>query len=47
MSAAISRKKGWEGAHFDVRLDAHKGNHLVFPIPAAIPSGAALLLQKH
>jgi hypothetical protein len=47
MSAAITQKKGWEGARFDDSLDAHDGNRPVFRIPAAIPSGAELLLQNH
>jgi hypothetical protein len=40
MSASIPRKKGWGGARFDDRLDPQAGNHPVFRIPAAIPSGA-------
>jgi hypothetical protein len=32
---------------FDDRLDAQDGNHLVFPIPAAIQSVAELPLQNH
>jgi hypothetical protein len=47
MSASISQKKGWGGAHFDDSLDAQDGNRPVFRIPAAIPSGAELLLQNH
>jgi hypothetical protein len=47
MSASISQKKGLGGARFDDRLDAQDGNHPVFRIPAAIPSGAGLLLQNH
>jgi hypothetical protein len=31
----------------DDRLDAQDGSHPVLRIPAAIPPGAALLLQNH
>jgi hypothetical protein len=47
ISAPISQKKGWGGARFDDRLDAQDGNHLVFRIPAVIPSGAESFLQNH
>ncbi len=47
MSASISQKKGWVIIRFDDGLDAQDGNHPVFRIPAAIPSGAELLLQNH
>jgi hypothetical protein len=47
MSAPISQKKGWGGARFDDRLEAQDGNHLVFRVPAAIPSGAELLFQNY
>jgi hypothetical protein len=47
MSVAISQKKRLGGARFDDRLDAEDGNHPVFRIPAAIASGAELLLQNH
>jgi hypothetical protein len=47
MSASISQKRGWGGARLDGRLDAQDGNHHVFRILAAIPSGAELLSQNH
>ena len=47
MSASISQKKGWGGARFDDRPDAQDENHPAFHTPAAIPSGAELLLQNH
>jgi hypothetical protein len=47
ISASISQKKEWGGARFDDCLDAQDGNHPVSRIPAAIPSGAELLLQNH
>jgi hypothetical protein len=47
MSAAISRKKRWVIAHFNDRLETQAGNHPAFRTPAAIPSGAELLLQNH
>jgi hypothetical protein len=47
MSAAISQKKGWGVARFNDRLDAQDENHPAFRAPAAIPSGAELLLQNH
>jgi hypothetical protein len=47
MSASISQKKGWGGARINDRLYAQDGNHPVFRIPTAIPSGAELLLQNY
>jgi hypothetical protein len=47
MSASIYHKKGWGITGFDDRLDAQDGRRLMFRIPAAISSGAALLLQNH
>jgi hypothetical protein len=47
MGASISQMKGRGGARFDGRLDEQDGNHPVFRIPAAIPSGAELLFQNH
>jgi hypothetical protein len=47
MSASISQKKGWGINRIEDRLDAQDGNRPVFRIPAAIPSGAELLLQNH
>jgi len=47
MSASISQKKGCGGARFNDRLDAQDENHPAFHTPAAIPSGAELLLQNH
>src|SRR5262245_17613507 len=47
MGASISQKKGRGGARFGDRLDAQNGNHPAFRTPAAIASGAELLLQNH
>jgi len=47
LSAPISQKKVWSGASFDDPLDEQDGNHPVFRIPAAIPSGAELLFQNY
>jgi len=47
MSASILQKMGWGGASFNDRLDAQDENHPAHHTPAAIPSGAELLLQNH